>query len=102
MKQYHAIIDYTKTSIFFFPSFFFYNTPWEKSRQNKQEKEGLETQHDRQPASLMSQPIQVQRGTDTCQMTERLRHVAHLFTRDGNLFREHAQVVGVREDIIEM
>lgn len=50
----------------------------------------------------MSQPIQVQRGTDACQMTECLRHVAHLFTGDGNFFREHAQMVGVREDIIEM
>ena len=48
------------------------------------------------------QPVQVQRGTDTRQMTERLRHVAHLFTGDGDFLREHAQVVGVGENIVEM
>ena len=35
-------------------------------------------------------------------MTERLRRVTHLFTGDGDFFGEHAQVVGVGEDIVEM
>ena len=49
-----------------------------------------------------AQPIQVDRRTDTSQVTKRLRRITHLFTRDGHLFREHAQVVGVREDVVEM
>ena len=35
-------------------------------------------------------------------MTERLRRVAHLFTGNGDFFGEHAQVVGVGEDVVEM
>lgn len=35
-------------------------------------------------------------------MTERLRRITHLFTRDSHFFREHAQVIGVGEDIVEM
>lgn len=35
-------------------------------------------------------------------MTERLRGVAHLLARDGDLLGEHAQVVGVGEDVVEV
>lgn len=49
-----------------------------------------------------AQPIQVNRSTDTSQMTERLRRITHLFTRDSHFFREHAQVVRVGEDIVEV
>ena len=51
---------------------------------------------------LLPQTIKVNRRTDTRQVTERLRRVTHLFTGDGDFFGEHAQVVGVGEDIVEM
>lgn len=35
-------------------------------------------------------PSQIHRRTNTRQMTERLRHVAHLFSWDSHLFGEHA------------
>ena len=35
-------------------------------------------------------------------MTERLGRVTHLLTGDGDFFGEHAQVVGVGQDIVEM
>ena len=35
-------------------------------------------------------------------MTERLGRVTHLFTGNGDFFGEHAQVVGVGEDVVEM
>ena len=35
-------------------------------------------------------------------MTKRLGRVTHLLTGDGDFFGEHAQVVGVGEDVVEM
>lgn len=50
----------------------------------------------------MSQPVEIQCSTDASQVTERLRHIAHLFAGYSNFFGEHPQVVGVGEDIVEM
>ena len=51
---------------------------------------------------LLPQAIKVNRRTNTRQVTERLGRVTHLLTGDGDFFGEHAQVVGVGQDIVEM
>ena len=35
-------------------------------------------------------------------MTKRLGRIAHLLTRNGHFFREHAQVVRIRQDVVKV
>ena len=52
--------------------------------------------------SFPAQLLQIYSSTDTSQMTECLRSITHLFARDGHFFREHAQVVRVGQDVVEV
>lgn len=51
---------------------------------------------------IPTQPLEIERRTDTRQMAERLRGIPHLLAGDCDLLGEHAQVVRVGEDIVEV
>src|SRR5215471_17406772 len=58
-------------------------------------------QEARCPRSVVELVVEVDRCVDQRQVAERLREVAELLARRPDLLREQAQVVGVREHLLE-
>ena len=62
----------------------------------------IETSKPKKPhiSRLVSLSLKIDRRTYAGQMAERLRGVTHLFPGYGHFFREHAQMIRVRENVV--